>query len=473
MTIVSAIVSAIIRKESTAMTTPHETTNALLRFIQKSPSCFHAVANLSALLRENGFTELQAAQSWILQPGGKYYTLCNGSALLAFALPASADADKGYTGVHIVAAHSDAPCFKIKEKPEINCEGVYTTLNVEAYGGMLCAPWFDRPLSIAGRVAVRNQKNQGIATRLVDFERDLVSIVNLAIHMNRDANKGMEYKVQKDMLPLFSGAMSGTNAANNAEAAVDSQAQANKSLTLRALTAKQLGINEDDIVDADLFLYNRMAGSVWGANEEFVSAPRLDDLQCAWSAAQALLTARHPEKINMVAVFDNEETGSGTKQGALSTFLPDTLRRIALAMGKTEEEQMIALAGSSMLSADNGHALHPNYPEKADKTNRPCLNGGVLIKYAANQKYTTDAISGAAVRMLCEQNGIAHQIFVNHSDVPGGSTLGNLSAQQVSIPTADIGAPMLAMHSPYETTGARDTDALVRLMQAFYATDLL
>ncbi|MEG2698746.1 MAG: M18 family aminopeptidase [Ruthenibacterium sp.] len=425
-----------------------KSTEELLDFIRRSPSCFHAVANLVALLREGGFTELSAVQPWKLCAGGKYYVTANGSALLAFTLPTRND-----QGVHIVAAHSDAPCFKIKENPEIACESAYTTLNVEGYGGMLCAPWFDRPLSVAGRVVVEQDGGRSLVPRLVNFDRDLLSIVNLAIHMDRDANKGKAYQMQKDMLPLFSGETGGK--------------------TLRELTAQQLNVAPNSIVDADLFLYNRMAGTVWGAQEEFISAPRLDDLQCSFAAVQALLTAQNPDKLCMAAVFDNEEVGSGTKQGALSTLLADTLRRIALATGKSEEQQLIVLAKSSMLSADNGHALHPNYPEKCDKTNRPKLNGGVLIKYAANQKYTTDAVSGAALRRVCERAGIPYQIFVNHSDVAGGSTLGNLSATQVSVPTVDIGAAMLAMHSPYETGGVRDTLQLTQAMRAYYETDLL
>ncbi len=417
----------------------------LFEFIKKSPTCYHTVQTAKSMLLQAGFEELFADKPWKLNAGGKYFVVCAQSSVLAFKMP-----KKEYTGFHIIAAHGDTPCFKLKNNAHINFGGKYTTLNVEAYGGMLCAPWFDRPLSIAGRVILK--KGGKVCSELVDIDADLVSIVNVAIHLSRDANKGKEYKIQSDMLPIFAGANSGA--------------------TVGGLIAKQLEISEEEIIDSDLFLYNRMQGTVWGASSEFISAPRLDDLQCCFAAIKAIQSAQHTDKICMAVIFDNEEVGSGTKQGAQSTFLKHTLRRIAALHGKTAEEEFIMQANSSMISADNGHAVHPNYSDKSDKTNAPHVGGGVLIKYSANQKYTTDAFSGGAVRLICEGAGVPYQIYHNNSDIAGGSTLGNVSQAQVSVPCADIGVAMLAMHSPYETAGASDTQMLVDFMAAYYGNEI-
>ncbi len=418
----------------------------LFEFIKNSPTPYHAVESAVKMLEQNGFKYLDECEAWALNNGGKYYTVCNNSSLLAFTVP-----KKEYSGFHIVASHSDTPGFKLKENCEILEKDKYTTLNVEMYGGAICSTWFDRPLSIAGRVVI--QKDGKLVSELLNFDEDLVSIINLAIHLERDANNGKKYKLQKDMLPIFAG--------------IDND---NK---LKCMIAKKLNINEDELIDYDLFLYNRMYGTTWGANKEFVSAPRIDDLQCCFASIKALLNSTHEDKICIAAIFDNEEVGSLTKQGAQSTFLKHALTRISNAFCKTKEQHIISLAKSCMVSADNGHAMHPNYADKSDITNRPCVGGGVLIKYSANQKYTTDAFSGGAMRTICKNAGIPYQTYYNNSDMPGGSTLGNISASQVSIACADIGVAMLAMHSAYETAGAKDTFWLVKFMSEFFNTNLI
>lgn len=393
----------------------------LLSFIKKSPTSFHAVHEIEKFLKEHGFEKLQEKDSWRLVGGGKYFVSRNQSAILAFRIPC-----KEYSGFHIAASHSDSPSLKIKEDPEITVENQYVKLNVEKYGGMLCAPWFDRPLSVAGRVIVQNGNR--LETRLVNVERDILMIPSLAIHMNREVNDG--------------------------------------------LIAKEAGAEPDQIKGADLLLYNRMDGSIWGADEDFVSAPRLDDLQCAFASMKAFAESQSGKSVSVFCVMDNEEVGSQTKQGAGSTFLYDTLHRINYAMGRTEEEYWMSIASSFMVSADNAHGVHPNYADKTDPTSRPYLNGGIVIKHSANQKYTTDAVSAAVMRCLCDREKVPHQNFLNRSDMLGGSTLGNISNSRVSLNTVDIGLPQLAMHSPYETVGAKDTFYLVEAMKQFFRSSI-
>ena len=400
-----------------------ETTEKLLDFIEKSPTAFQAVDEMQKRLTENGFEVLSEKEYWKLIPGGKYLVTRNNSALIAFCIP-----EKESRVFHIMASHSDSPSFKIKENPEIKVDNSYVKLNVEKYGGMLMAPWFDRPLSVAGRVIIR--RNGGLKEKLINIKRDLVMIPNLAIHMNREANNGVSYNPQKDLQPLF--------------------AVGNTDRTLLEIIAEQTGVKKEDIISHDLFLYNRMPGTIWGADKEFVSSARLDDLQCAFASMEGLLRAQNHESIAVHCVMDNEEVGSGTKQGAASTFLKDTLLRINMGLGRTYEEYLMTLAGSFMVSADNAHALHPNYTDKTDPTNHPVLNKGIVIKFNANQKYCTDAVSAAIFKELCTKAGVPYQTFVNRSDIAGGSTLGNISNTQVPMNTVDIGLPQLAMHSPYE-----------------------
>lgn len=419
-----------------------ETTEKLLDFIEKSPTAFQAVDEMQKRLTENGFEVLSEKEYWKLVPGGKYLVTRNNSALIAFCIP-----EKESRVFHIMASHSDSPSFKIKENPEIKVDNSYVKLNVEKYGGMLMAPWFDRPLSVAGRVIIR--RNGGLKEKLINIKRDLVMIPNLAIHMNREANNGVSYNPQKDLQPLF--------------------AVGNTDRTLLEIIAEQTGVKKEDIISHDLFLYNRMPGTVWGADREFVSSARLDDLQCAFASMEGLLRAQNHESIAVHCVMDNEEVGSGTKQGAASTFLKDTLLRINMGLGRTYEEYLMTLAGSFMVSADNAHALHPNYTDKTDPTNHPVLNKGIVIKFNANQKYCTDAVSAAIFKELCTKAGVPYQTFVNRSDIAGGSTLGNISNTQVPMNTVDIGLPQLAMHSPYETAGVKDTEYLVRAAEELFA----
>lgn len=377
-----------------------------------------------------------------MKAGGNYFVTRNHSAVIAFSIP-----KKPAWKFHIMASHSDSPALKIKENPEMEVEKAYIKLNVERYGGMLLAPWFDRPLSVAGRLIVR--KNGEIQEKLVAVDKDLLVIPNLAIHMNREVNDGYKYNVQKDMLPLYSD--------------YDGKGSFMK------LMAAEADVAEEDILGHDLFLYDRTPGTVWGANEEFISAPRLDDIQCAFASLEGFLRGERKESIAVHCVLDNEEVGSTTKQGAASTFLKDTLMRINMGLGRTQEEYLMTLADSFMVSADNAHALHPNHTDKTDPVNRPVLNGGIVIKYNANQKYCTDGVSAAIFKDICDRAEVPYQTFVNRSDMAGGSTLGNISNTQVPMKTVDIGLAQLAMHSVYETTGAKDTESLAKAAAVLFA----
>lgn len=417
----------------------------LFSFIESSPTAFHAVETMKQMLDAEGYQQLLESRAWELQTGGKYYVMRNGTSLLAFRIP-----KREFTGFQVMAGHSDSPTFRIKENPEMETEGAYVKLNVEKYGGMLCSPWFDRPLSVAGRLIVKT--DTGIVSRLVKVDRDLLLIPSLAIHMNRKANEEQKYNVQKDMLPLY--------------------AMADAKGSFQKIVADAAGVEVTDILGSDLFLYNRVKGTVWGAEREFISSGRLDDLQCVFGSLKGFLAAEEGTSIPMHCVFDNEEVGSSTKQGAASTFLQDTLLRICESLGKTPAQYRQLLASSFMISADNAHAVHPNYGEKSCPTNRPVLNGGIVIKYSANQKYTTDGVSAALFRMICQKADVPYQVFLNRSDMIGGSTLGNLSANQVPVNCVDIGLPQLAMHSPYETAGAKDTAYLVRAAKVFYESSV-
>lgn len=419
-----------------------KTAKKLLKFIQKSPTAFQAVEEMSQRLQKEGFEELREEKHWNLKPGGDYYVTRNHSAIIAFSIP-----KKPAWKFHIMASHSDSPALKIKENPEMEVEKAYIKLNVERYGGMLLAPWFDRPLSVAGRLIVR--KNGEIQEMLVVVDKDLLVIPNLAIHMNREVNDGYKYNVQKDMLPLYSD--------------YDGKGSFLK------LMAAEADVAEEDILGHDLFLYDRTPGTIWGANEEFISAPRLDDIQCAFASLEGFLRGERKESIAVHCVLDNEEVGSTTKQGAASTFLKDTLMRINMGLGRTQEEYLMTLADSFMVSADNAHALHPNHTDKTDPVNRPVLNGGIVIKYNANQKYCTDGVSAAIFKDICDKAEVPYQTFVNRSDMAGGSTLGNISNTQVPMKTVDIGLAQLAMHSVYETTGAKDTENLAKAAAVLFA----
>jgi aspartyl aminopeptidase len=418
-----------------------KTAEELLKFLSKSPTSFHAVFTMKEMLFQEGYQELKETQKWDLKKGGRYLVTRNESSLIAFSIP-----EREIDGYRIMTSHSDSPSFKIKENPEILTEDRYVKLNVERYGGMLCAPWFDRPLSVAGRVVVK--KNGVFLSRLVNIDRDLVLIPNLAIHMDRTANDGYKYNIQKDLLPLY-----GTVTAKG---------------TFFQQIADAAGVTPAEILGHDLFLYNRQEGTIWGADNEFISAGRLDDLQCAFASLKGFLQGKKENSLAVHCVLDNEEVGSQTKQGAASTFLYDTLTRINSSLGFTREDYLIQLAKSFMISADNAHAVHPNHMDKADPTNRPYLNEGIVIKYNANQKYCTDGISSAMFKDICREADVPVQTFVNRSDMAGGSTLGNISNTQVALNTVDIGLPQLAMHSPYETSGIKDTAYLIKAAAVFF-----
>lgn len=424
-----------------------ETSREVLNFIEHSPSCFHAVAQLSQMLDQAGYQRLKECDGWTLEQGGKYYVTRNGSSIIAFHVGEQLD---NYH-FQITASHSDSPSYKVKEKAELKGKGGYLQLNTEGYGGMICSSWLDRPLSLAGRVLVR--QGNVVETRLLNIDRDLLLIPNVAIHMNREVNSGMKYNQQVDMLPLFSAGECGEN-------------------SYYELIAQELGVKPEDVVGCDLYLYPRVAPSLWGAKEEFISSPRLDDLQCAYTSMKALVDSHNPHGVNVCCCFDNEEVGSGTKQGALSTFLRDVLQRVHAALGHAPEDYFRAVAKSFMVSCDNAHAVHPNHPEKTDGENCVYMNKGIVVKFSANQKYTTDGISAAIFMQLCKDAQVPVQTFANRSDMAGGSTLGNLSTQQVSLHTVDVGLPQLAMHSTYETAGVKDSGYMVQALTAFYNTDL-
>ena len=415
-----------------------ENVKKLQAFLDQAHSVYHAQAYLVKTLQEAGYTCLQEKNSWELVPGGKYYLTRGGSAVLAFRIP-----QKLTGGFMMSASHSDRPTFKVKENGEL--KGTYTRLATEKYGGMLMATWLDRPLSVAGRVLVETDK--GVESRLLDIDRDLMLIPNVAIHMNRKANDGFAYNPTTDTIPLL-----GSKQAEGKFWKLLEEAAGGK------------------ILGHDLYLYVRQKSSVWGVDEEYISSPALDDLQCAWGCTQGFLAAEESEAIPVLCVFDSEEVGSNSTQGAASTLLEDTLQRICSSL-KLNLQQM--LAQSFMVSADNAHAIHPNHPEYADPNNAPVLGEGVVLKYNAAQKYTTDGVSAAIFRKVCAKAGVPVQSYYNRADLPGGSTLGHISLTHVSVPTADIGMAQLAMHSCYETASCRDAGHLENAMKAFYSTCLL
>lgn len=416
--------------------------NELFGFIENSPTAYQAVETLRNTLAEQGFTELLEHQAWDIAAGGKYFVTRGGSSILAFKTPANTNAANGY---QIMATHADSPAFKLKPVFEKNTAGDCLQWNVERYGGMICSSWMDRPLSVAGRVVVSDDK--GVRTLPVHLRRDVALIPNVAIHMDRTVNEGKKFNMQIDMLPL--AALQGENT------------------DLLSHVAAELGVQPSDIVSHDLFLYARDAGKLWGLNNDFISAPRLDDLGCVWATLKGFVDAEPTEAVSVLAVFDNEEIGSSSRQGAGSSLLRDTLTRLDTAL-YGDENLRCRLANSVLVSADNAHAVHPNHPEYADAQNRPTLGGGVVVKYNAEQRYATDAVSAAVFGRICAAADVRTQSFANRSDVRGGSTLGNIAVSDLPCLTVDIGLAQLAMHSAYETASAADLDSLVAASKAFY-----
>ena len=420
----------------------NHTAEKLLTFIKESPTAFQAVEMMKTRFTENGFTELKEDEHWEIKNGGKYFVIRNHSAIIAFTVPeVSSDV------FHIIASHSDSPSLKIKENPEM-VENGYVKLNVEKYGGMILSPWLDRPLSVAGRVFVAGKDGKPEA-KLVNLKKDLLIIPNVAIHFNREINNGFAYNPQTDMAPLMG---------------------LDQELSIKKLCAEAAGVAEEEILGSDLYVYNRDKGRIMGADDSMIGSPRLDDLQCAYATLRGFLASKPEEFISVYALFDNEEVGSGTKQGADSTFLEEFLEIVLenVYPDKNRLWKRSFYQNSFLLSADNGHAVHPNHPEKTDPTNRPYLNGGVVLKYNGSQKYTTDGYSAAIVRQICNTWEIPLQTFANRSDIAGGSTLGNISTAHVSIPSADVGLAQLAMHSAFETAGVKDTEALAQLAEHLF-----
>lgn len=417
----------------------NDTTKKLFSFIEKSPTSFHAVKNAADALDAAGFHALREGCAWELTPGDGYYVTRNQSSLIAFRVP------EHISGFMVGAAHTDSPCLKLKENMELHPEG-YTKLDAEKYGGLLISPWLDRPLSVAGRLMVSTK--DGVAPVLVNMDRDLLVIPNMAIHMDRTLNETKKWDAQIDLLPLLSKG----------------------ERELLPLLAEQAGITAEDILSFDLFVYNRDKGTVLGADGEFILCPRLDDLQCAFGLLEGFLRAESPKAMPVLCLFDNEEVGSQTRQGAMSTFFYDTLRRVCLARGVCESDYLRCVAHSLMVSADNAHGVHPNHPEKAALTSRPKLGDGPVIKHGP--RYATDSVSDALMRRLCKKAGVPVQSYFNHSNVAGGGTLANISGTQVSMHAVDIGLAQLAMHSACETAGTDDTDYLIRAMEVCFSAKI-
>lgn len=414
-----------------------ERTRALCDFLDFSHSLYHARAYLNTLLDRQGYQPLQEKEHWTLTPGGKYYVNRGGSAVLAFRIPE--DTPTGFT---VSAAHTDRPTFKLKENGEL--DGTYARLAVERYGGQILSPWLDRPLSVAGRVLVKTE--QGAQVKLIDIDRDLLLIPNVAIHMNRQVNDSYKWNPVTDVMPLL-GAPESKGA-------------------FAALLEKEAG---GKVLSHDLFLYIRQKASVWGLDESFLSSAALDDLECVWGCFQGFLRAQGGSSVPLFCALDSEEVGSCSPQGAGSTLLKDTLHRICAALG-LEEGRL--LSQSFLVSADNAHAQHPNHPELADSGNAPILGKGIVVKFNANLKYCTDGLSAAVFRTVCEKAQVPTQNYYNRPDIPGGSTLGCISIGQVSVPTVDIGLPQLAMHSCYETAAVQDELYLEDAMQAYFSSTL-
>ena len=445
----------------------------LLDFIRSSPSCYHAIDNIRRKLIEKGYIELSEGEDWSVEVGGKYFVTRNSSSIIAFRIP-----ERVVGGFMVVASHSDSPTFRVKPNPELSGPENYVRLNTERYGGMILDSWFDRPLSVAGRIMVR--ENGRIVEKLVSVDDDLLIIPHVAIHMLK-SNDGIVYNPAQDLVPLFG------------LAGPDEKPQG----SLMKIVAEAAGVDPDNILSHDLFLVNRQRQSVWGRSKEFISSPKLDDLQCAFSAFEAFTDSESVDlnnsdhSIPVMLVADNEEVGSATMQGAGSTFLADTLLRVTSALevcgakcdcfgayctnsaGNSIAAYRRMLASSMLLSADNAHAVHPNHPELADPTHRPRLNGGVVIKYNAAQLYTTDSYSSAIFLEMCKKAGVPTQMFCNRSDIRGGSTLGSISNTKVPLHAVDIGVAQLAMHSSYETCGAFDTGHMINAMKEFFSSSIL
>ena len=413
----------------------------LFDYIKACPTPYHTVAHTEKILSEQGYTLLSESSAWDLREGGKYYVCRGGSSIIAFRIP-----KRDFCGFMLSAAHSDSPAFKIKENDTLGDSG-YLRLSCERYGGMIMSSWMDRPLSIAGRVLVDTP--HGVESRLVDFAEPLAIIPNVAIHLTRSEGK-REENAAIDLVPLYSGADFGVR--------------------LRERVAKTLKTDEKSILSSDLFLYNCEQGREFN---DLICAPRLDDLQCAFASLEAFISAKDGQSVPVYCLFDNEEVGSATKQGAASTFLPDVLLSVCECLGLTKKQYTEKISNSFLVSCDNAHAVHPNHPELADANHRVYPNRGIVIKYNANQKYATDGVSAAIFKKLCRECGVGFQPYANRADMPGGSTLGNILSAGVSLCAVDVGLAQFAMHSCLESAGRSDTAAMIDALVVLFSSSVV
>ena len=421
----------------------------LVDFIYESPTAFHAIETSEVLLKVNGFKKLEATEKWNIEKGGKYYTTKNSSAIVAFTVNTD---DLTKDGFRMIGSHSDSPSFRVKPNPEMEVEKTYLKLNTECYGGPILNTWLDRPLAIAGRVILKGDNILKPVETLVNINRPVCIIPNLAIHMNRSINEGVALNKQKDMLP-FVGLLNETLEKDN---------------FLLNTVANELGRKSEEILDFDLFLYEYEKGSLIGVNEELISSGRLDNLAMSHASLHALINAEAKSGVNMTVVFDNEEVGSSTKQGADSNMLINILERISLCLGQDREDFLRSLYSSFIISADLAHAVHPNVTEKHDPTNRPVMGRGPVIKINANQAYTSDSYSISIYKTICKEAGVNYQEFVNRSDERGGSTIGPISSTHIDIPSVDVGSPILAMHSIRELGCVEDHMDIYKTFKKFY-----
>ena len=422
----------------------------LVDFLYDSPSACHGVKATQKILDENGFIEIKETDKWDLQAKGKYYVIKNDSALIAFEIGTG---DIEETGLRLIGAHTDVPGFRIKPNPQMISEGKYVKLNTEVYGGPILHTWFDRPLSIAGKVSLKGASPLKPETRLVNINKPLLIIPSLAIHMNREVNEGYKINRQVDTLPLLG--------------LINDKLE--KEDYLMNIISEELQVNKEDILNFELGLYEYERGSLIGMNEELISSGRFDDLWMVFSGIKALVDSRENEATKVMICIDNEEIGSLTAEGANSTLLNNILERIALGLGKDREGYYRTLANSIMISADLAHAVHPNLGDKHDPTNRPVLEGGPVLKIAASGSYSTDSFNGAVFAGVCEAAGVPFQKFVNRSDVRGGTTIGPVTAANLTIPVIDMGAPVLGMHSIRELASVKDNYYTIKAFTEFFS----
>jgi aspartyl aminopeptidase len=431
------------------MTKEVEFAQELIDFIYESPTAFHAVDNVKNTLVNKGFKELKEEESWKLEKNSKYFMIKNHSALVAFTVGKGKVQENGFK---IIGAHTDSPSFRVKPSPEMTSENSYIKLNTEVYGGPILNTWLDRPLSLAGRVILKSDNILSPKVTLVNIKKPIMIIPNLAIHMNRKINEGIELNKQVDTLPVLG--------------LINEEFEKNNYLV--KVIAEELKVDYKNILDFDLFLYEYEKGSIIGINEEFISSSRLDDLEAVHGGVRALINVEASNATNLLVCFDNEEVGSSTKQGADSEMLSNILERIVLALEGSREDFFRALAKSFIISADAAHAVHPNKGEKSDPTNKPIINKGPAIKIAASQSYTSDSHSASVFVSLCEKARVPVQKFVNRSDEKGGSTIGPISSTHINISSVDIGIPMIAMHSIRELCGVMDHYYVAKVFEEFY-----